>query len=155
MGLEPQQWEFQYGRDSPNEGLSRSKYQAAFLGLFEDINRAVKSWKPRDGITRKQLDRINLRKGMARDSGSFPHIELAFSIEDRLDDIMGSGHPFWTLGRKLGGKQVRSRFWLMPDFGFWVWHNPGLIIGTYNEVVEKIKKQENVIAWTKKERKLV
>ncbi|KLJ10407.1 hypothetical protein EMPG_14221 [Blastomyces silverae] len=188
MGLEPPQWAFQYGRDDRNEGLSRSQCTAAFPGLFEDINRAVQYWKPRGGITRKQVNGINLRKGMARGmiyggelyvietraaqddhrrkilgifssihraisatSGSLPDIEFIFSIEDRLDDIMGSGQPLWTLGRKASEESV----WLMPDFGFWAWHNPSVIIGTYSEVVEKIKKQENAIPWTMKERKLV
>ncbi|PGH09704.1 hypothetical protein GX51_00383 [Blastomyces parvus] len=186
--LEPQQWAFQYGRDDRNEGLSRSQCQAAFPGLFEDVSRAVQYWKPRGGITRKQLHGINLQKGMARgmiyrgelyvietraaqddhrrkilgifssihraiaaDRGSLPDIEFVFSIEDRVDDIMGSGQPLWTLGRKASEESV----WLIPDFGFWAWHNPGVIIGTYSEVVEKIKKQESAIPWTTKERKLV
>ncbi|KKZ65208.1 hypothetical protein EMCG_08915 [[Emmonsia] crescens] len=185
---EPPRWAFQYRRDDRNEGLSRSQCQAAFPGLFEDVNRAVQFWKPQGGITRKQLDKIKLQKGMARgmiyggelyvietraaqddhrrkilaifssihraisaDCGNLPDIEFTFSIEDRLDDIKGNGQPLWTLARKASEESV----WLMPDFGFWAWHNPGVVIGPYSEVVEKIKKREEAIPWASKERKLV
>ncbi|KAG5291388.1 DUF821 domain-containing protein [Histoplasma ohiense] len=185
---EPQQWVFQYGRDDRNEGLSGNQCRAAFPGLFEDVNRAVKYWKHLGGLTEKQLNMINLRNGMARgminggelyvvetraaqddhrrkilgifssiyralpaDRRGLPDIEFIFSIEDRLDDIKGSGQPIWVLGRKASEESV----WLMPDFGFWAWHNPSVVIGTYDEVVRKIEQREDAIPWALKQRKLV
>ncbi|KAK2789842.1 hypothetical protein FQN53_001205 [Emmonsiellopsis sp. PD_33] len=59
-------WSFQYGRDDQNVGLTRDQCQAAFPGLFEDVNRAVDFWRPRGGITPNHLDQIALRNGMAR-----------------------------------------------------------------------------------------
>ncbi|OAX81692.1 hypothetical protein ACJ72_03962 [Emergomyces africanus] len=182
------QWRFHYDRDKSNECLNRSQCRAAFPGLFEDVNRAEQFWNSRGGITRKQLDKINLRKGMARgmiyagelyviearaaqddhrrkilatfssihralsaDTGSLPDIEFTFSVEDKLQDIMGSGQPLWTFGRKVSEESV----WLMPDFGFWAWRNPSVAIGPYSEVVEKIKQREEATPWASKEKKLV
>ncbi|PGG99360.1 hypothetical protein AJ79_08554 [Helicocarpus griseus UAMH5409] len=183
-----QQWTFQYGRDDRNEGLHRDQCQAAFPGLFEDINRAVEFWKSRGGITRRDLDKISLRNGMARgmiyegelraletkaaqedhrrkilaifsaihralplDRSDLPNIEFIFSIEDKVEDVLGNGQPLWTLGRTATEESV----WLMPDFGFWAWDNPRISIGPYSEVVGRIKKREDTIPWSSKEKKLV
>lgn len=78
-------------------------------------------------------------------------IEFIFSIEDRVDDIGGAGHPLWVLGRKATEESV----WLIPDFGFWAWDNKFNHLGPYSKVVDQIKKLEVNTPWSAKEDKLV
>ena len=63
---EPPEWEYNYERDNANWGLSAGQCDSAFPGLFEDVNRAVKFWKTRDGVTSQDLDAVPMRNGMAR-----------------------------------------------------------------------------------------
>ncbi|KAE8377189.1 glycosyl transferase family 90-domain-containing protein [Aspergillus bertholletiae] len=67
--LEPEHlvtWRFQYGRDDHNLGLSQSQCQAAFPGLFQDIQRGVGYWKSRGIISRDDLSTVPFEDGMAR-----------------------------------------------------------------------------------------
>ncbi|KFL61272.1 uncharacterized protein TERG_12030 [Trichophyton rubrum CBS 118892] len=80
-----------------------------------------------------------------------PSIEFVFSIEDRVDDISGPGHPIWALSRKASEESI----WLIPDFGFWAWDNAANAIGPYNQVVDRIQRQEVTVPWSSKENKLV
>ncbi|EZF32443.1 hypothetical protein H101_03964 [Trichophyton interdigitale H6] len=80
-----------------------------------------------------------------------PSIEFVFSIEDRVDDISGTGHPIWALSRKASEESI----WLIPDFGFWAWDNAANAIGPYNQVVDRIQRQEVTVPWSSKENKLV
>ena len=161
-----------------------------FPGLFEDPIRAHSFWKARArrGITRADIDNIEIRDGMARvaifqgrlyvlralakgedhrrkilgilgsihralvsapQSAAFFNTEVIFSVEDKLEDVAGSGHPLWVLARRATEESV----WLMPDFGFWSWGHIDSRIGPYDEVVKHIREQEP--PWDKKENKLV
>lgn len=78
-----------------------------------------------------------------------PNIEFVFSIEDRVDDVTKPDYPVWVLTRTPSEQAV----WLMPDFGFWAWDNPFNTIGPYNQVVERIERDEP--PWTEKKQQLI
>jgi len=59
------QWEFQYGRDDQNVGLTVEQCSSSFPGLFEDITRAVRDYRGKP-ICETQLNAIKLGRGMAR-----------------------------------------------------------------------------------------
>jgi len=59
-------WQFQYGRDDRNVGLSQPQCTASFPGLFQDVERANKYWGGRGHITTTALDEIQLVNGMTR-----------------------------------------------------------------------------------------
>lgn len=59
-------WQFQYGRDDRNAGLSQTQCTAAFPGLFEDVERATKYWEGNGNIPTAALDNVKLVKGMTR-----------------------------------------------------------------------------------------
>jgi hypothetical protein len=59
------EWEFQYGRDDQNVGLTVEQCSSSFPGLFEDINRAVRSYRG-EPVCEAQLNAIKLDRGMAR-----------------------------------------------------------------------------------------
>ncbi|KAF3482776.1 uncharacterized protein GIQ15_02100 [Arthroderma uncinatum] len=80
-----------------------------------------------------------------------PSIEFIFSVEDRVDDVAAPGHPLWALARKATEESV----WLIPDFGFWAWDNAANAIGPYNQVVDRIQRQEVTVPWSSKADKLV
>lgn len=58
-------WEFKYGRDDGNEGLGPEQCDAAFPGLFEDIDRAVKL-RRKNHIRLEELSSMKTYKGMVR-----------------------------------------------------------------------------------------
>jgi len=60
------EWQFQYGRDDRNAGLSQAQCSVSFPGLFEDVERATKFWKAHGNIATTALDRVELMKGMTR-----------------------------------------------------------------------------------------
>ncbi|KAL1987612.1 hypothetical protein VTN96DRAFT_3212 [Rasamsonia emersonii] len=78
-----------------------------------------------------------------------PNIEFVFSIEDRIDDVTKPDYPVWVLTRTPSEQAA----WLMPDFGFWAWENVQNSIGPYNQVVERIERNE--LPWEEKKDKLV
>ncbi|EEP81143.1 predicted protein [Uncinocarpus reesii 1704] len=82
-----------------------------------------------------------------------PNIEFIFSVEDKVEDVSGQGHPLWVLSRKATEKSV----WLIPDFGFWAWGNPASNIGPYDQVVKRIEKfdLEDTMPWSSKTPRLV
>lgn len=59
------QWKYQYGRDDRNQGMHVEQCNAAFPGLFEDIDRAAKLPRQRP-ITALELASIELSYGMVR-----------------------------------------------------------------------------------------
>ncbi|KAK2740740.1 hypothetical protein FQN57_005972 [Myotisia sp. PD_48] len=77
------------------------------------------------------------------------NFDFVFSVEDRVQDIDGRGHPIWVHGRKASEESV----WLMPDPGFWAWENLSNSIGPYDEVVKRIENME--VDWPSKTPKLV
>lgn len=60
------EWQFQYGRDDRNAGLSESQCMSAFPGLFEDVERATRYWDEHGDIPKSSLDEIDLKNGLAR-----------------------------------------------------------------------------------------
>jgi hypothetical protein len=83
---------------------------------------------------------------------SLPDIEFVFSVEDKVEEVVGNGQPIWALARKVSEEAV----WLMPDFGFWAWDNVQNDMGPYSQVVDSILQQEGgSVSWAKKQRKLV
>lgn len=68
------------------------------------------------------------------------NIEFVFSVEDRMnDDVLGSGHPVWTLSRTSNAEAV----WLMPGLDTY---------GEYNQVVKSLERTER--QWFDKESSL-
>lgn len=58
-------WQFQYGRDDRNVGLTAEQCSSAFPGLFEDIRRGINDHQF-DPIFEDQLKAVELGRGMAR-----------------------------------------------------------------------------------------
>ncbi|KAH2715752.1 hypothetical protein KXV24_006562 [Aspergillus fumigatus] len=85
----------------------------------------------------------------ASDLAVIPDTEFIFSVEDKVEDIAGPGHPLWVLARKPHEESV----WLMPDFGFWSWGHLDSQIRPYDQVVEHVRQQE--VPWDQKRDKLV
>jgi hypothetical protein len=70
------------------------------------------------------------------DSEMLPNIEFIFSIEDwSIDENL----PIWAYDRKRADQNT----WLIPDFGFYAWPEPG--IGTYSEVRRRMRDVEDEI----------
>ncbi|KAI9666787.1 MAG: hypothetical protein M1831_001563 [Alyxoria varia] len=64
---------------------------------------------------------------------TLPNIEFIFSIEDfSVDENL----PIWSYDRKVDDNNT----WLMPDYGFYAWPEPGL--GTYDEVRKRMEDVE-------------
>lgn len=84
-----------------------------------------------------------------------PDIEFIFSVEDKASDVVGVGYPIWVFARKPS----EASLFLMPDFGFWAWDNmingQNNEIGSYDDVVEKVKQVEQGVTFAEKEAKLV
>jgi hypothetical protein len=59
-------WVFKYSRDASNYGLREEQCDAAFPGLFEDINRAKKFRQTKDKVSERELSSFELTKGMVR-----------------------------------------------------------------------------------------
>lgn len=78
-------------------------------------------------------------------------IEFMFSVEDRVDDVNGVGHPIWALSRKASEESV----WLIPDFGYWAWGHLSNSIGPYNQAVNRVVATESSLPFANKEKKLV
>ncbi|KAF2271042.1 hypothetical protein CC78DRAFT_527994 [Lojkania enalia] len=61
-----ERWIFSYRRDANNYGLDEEQCQAAFPGLFEDIERARKFRGKHNKVTEQELSSFDLTKGMVR-----------------------------------------------------------------------------------------
>ncbi|GFF44474.1 O-glucosyltransferase rumi [Aspergillus udagawae] len=85
----------------------------------------------------------------APDLAAIPDTEFIFSIEDKVEDVAGPGHPLWVLARKAEEESV----WLMPDFGFWSWGHLDSETGPYDEVIEHVRQRE--VPWDQKKDQLV
>lgn len=80
------------------------------------------------------------------DEQMLPNIEFVFSIEDWTiaDDL-----PIWSYDRRRDDRNT----WLMPDFGFYAWPEPG--IGTYSEVRRRMRDVEESVPFADKIPQLV
>ncbi|GFF43601.1 DUF821 domain protein [Aspergillus udagawae] len=85
----------------------------------------------------------------APDLAVIPDTEFIFSVEDKVEDVVGPGHPLWVLARKAEEESA----WLMPDFGFWSWGHLDSKIGPYDQVVEHVRQRD--VPWDQKRDKLV
>lgn len=65
-GEEDEAWVFSYRRDRKDYGLDEDQCQAAFPGLYEDIERSKKLWKLKGKVTERHLSSFELTKGMVR-----------------------------------------------------------------------------------------
>lgn len=59
-------WEYVYERDAQNEAFTEDQCNAAFPGLFEDVDRGVKFWGLNGNITQQSLDVVQLVNSMTR-----------------------------------------------------------------------------------------
>lgn len=78
-------------------------------------------------------------------------VEFIFSVEDRVDDVHGGGHPIWVLARKA----TEQSAWLMPDFGFWAWEHWKQHIGPYSQAVDRVQDVESQLDFGDKQKQLV
>lgn len=78
-------------------------------------------------------------------------IEFIFSVEDRVDDVNGGGHPIWAMSRKATEQSV----WLMPDFGFWAWEHWKKGIGPFSQAVERVVDTEKQLSFRDKKPELL
>lgn len=78
-------------------------------------------------------------------------IEFIFSVEDRVDDVNGGGHPIWAMSRKATEQSV----WLMPDFGFWAWEHWQKGIGPFSQAVERVAATEKQLSFREKRPELL
>ncbi|KAF2741486.1 hypothetical protein EJ04DRAFT_507274 [Polyplosphaeria fusca] len=63
---EDESWVFTHRRDANNYGLDEDQCQAAFPGLYEDIERARRFRTRRNKVTEQELSSFDLTKGMVR-----------------------------------------------------------------------------------------
>ncbi|MCJ1474035.1 hypothetical protein MMC13_002693 [Lambiella insularis] len=85
-------WEFLYGRDDGNEGLSREQCAHAFPGLFEDIEKA-KSARAGKKLEKADLDTMVIYKGMVRAmvyAGELYVIEVRCMGEDHRKKVVAT-----------------------------------------------------------------
>ena len=82
------------------------------------------------------LHALNRALMACSDRKMLPDIEFVFSIEDWTVD---ENLPIWAYDRKPTDENT----WLMPDFGFYAWPEPG--IGTYSEVRRRMRDVEDEI----------
>ena len=78
-------------------------------------------------------------------------IEFIFSVEDRVDDVNGGGHPIWAMSRKA----TEQSAWLMPDFGFWAWEHWRQGIGPFTQAVDRVVATEEQLAFRDKRPQLL
>ena len=97
------------------------------------------------------LSSISRALSASPDRAVMPNIEFVLSVEDRIDDVNGVGHPIWAFSRKASEESV----WLMPDFGFWAWGHWSNNIGPFGQAVDRVKTTEDGLTFSDKERKLV
>lgn len=97
------------------------------------------------------LSSISRALSASPDRTTIPNIEFILSVEDRIDDVNGVGHPIWTFSRKISEESA----WLMPDFGFWAWGHWSNNIGPFGQAIDRVKTTETGLAFSDKERKLV
>ncbi|KAI9845620.1 MAG: hypothetical protein M1837_004594 [Sclerophora amabilis] len=85
-------WVYRFGRDDGNEALSPDQCAAAFPGLFEDIDRAVK--RRRDNHIRPgELASMKVYKGMVRAmiyDGELYVIQVRCMGEDHREKVIGT-----------------------------------------------------------------
>ncbi|RJE25449.1 DUF821 domain protein [Aspergillus sclerotialis] len=97
------------------------------------------------------LSSISRALSASPDRTTIPNIEFILSVEDKIDDVNGVGHPIWAFSRKISEESA----WLMPDFGFWAWGHWSNNIGPFGQAVDRVKTTETGLAFSDKERKLV
>ena len=77
-------WEYKYGRDDSNKGLTPDQCNAAFPGLFEDIDRAMR-FKNDSHIKKEDLLSIKMHNGMVR--AMIYKGEVSFPIKEKRSTV--------------------------------------------------------------------
>lgn len=139
---------------------------AMFHPLYLEADRAMDFWEARGGISFEDVDKASgianarlliydnqlyvkgfvnglfsrayaqvalINEAVITSPEPLPNIEFAISINDWAH---GEPLPIWELSREAHVEQV----WLMPDYGFYSWPEPG--VGSFQEVVQKTAKHE-------------
>lgn len=165
-----QDWSFDAQRDGQNYGLLLEQCDEAFPGLFVEIERQISSRKDDhiteeelsrngqewpwgtmrcmifDGVlyvlevshsdmrrSRQFSTLLAISRALTASREKIPNIEFVISIEDfTVDETL----PIWAYDRKA----EQNKTWLMPDFGFWGWPEPG--VGSYSEVRKRMQDVE-------------
>ncbi|KAI9831932.1 MAG: hypothetical protein M1819_004654 [Sarea resinae] len=153
-----------YRRDARDLLLSPAECDAAFPGLFEEVERAVKDRMGKN-ITVEEVDAIPKRNGYVR-AMVFDQELYIISTQGKIYSrgmavlhalhraLITSPTPLpnieftfsvddwlppqsqWAFARKTEDRQT----WLMPDFGYWSW--PETKVGAYGEVQRKAIEME-------------
>lgn len=110
-------WNFQYGRDSRDDGLSEQQCSAAFPGLYEDILQGTQYWqqKRETNITAAMLDRIDMKNSMTRamiHEGNLYILQTKSAGEDHRRKIVAI---LSSLHRAVAGIADRKR---LPNIEF-------------------------------------
>nr|XP_031863812.1 uncharacterized protein CI109_000454 [Kwoniella shandongensis]KAA5530884.1 hypothetical protein CI109_000454 [Kwoniella shandongensis] len=150
-----------YSRESDNRHLTQDECTNRFPDLYREADRAQRLYKKRGGITKEMVEEAEKDNGNARlvilnnklfvktyKGGINTRTQAAMAQVHRtvmtspepLPDIefviqtsdAGNGkYPHFALDREAEQEEI----WLMPDFGFYSWPEPG--VGAYTEVRAK------------------
>jgi len=92
----------------------------------------------------------SLHRALVTSPSRLPNIEFTFISDDK-----NAPHASWSYARRADETIV----WLLPDFGFWSWPEPG--VGSYLEVQRKAREMEDgspantAYTWERKKEKLL
>ncbi|KAF2000766.1 hypothetical protein P154DRAFT_522358 [Amniculicola lignicola CBS 123094] len=181
---EDERWVFQYRRDANNYGLDEDQCQAAFPGLYEDIDRA-KKYRGKRKVTEQDLSSFDLTKGMVRAmifDGEL-YVLQTFMVDNvnrqKAVGALASIHrSIVTTHYREAIPNIEFVFSVedlpaQPDKPIWTLarraqdHNLWLIpdfgfwswdmpqIGTYSEVATETMQRESIEPWDQKQEKLV
>jgi len=177
-------WQFQFGRDDDNAGLSDSQCKSAFPGLFEDIYRAVKLRVDQNtSISVSDLDSINVSVGMVRAmiiDGKLSILESQYMDSDHRKKglaILSSIYRSITISeRRIPNVEFvfsiedmvqhpAQPLWSLTrrpqDEQLWLIPDFGFWswdiedLGTFDSVVEQVVRDEAKLPWEDKIQKLV
>ncbi|KAF5858943.1 hypothetical protein ETB97_003546 [Aspergillus alliaceus] len=127
------------------DGMARAAIYKGRLYVIKTLSKGEDHRRKIIGI----LSSIHRALISSPERATMPNTEFIFSVEDKVDDVAGPGHPLWVLARKAEEESV----WLIPDFGFWSWGHIDSRIGPYDQMVEHVRQQE--LSWEQKQDKLV
>lgn len=167
-------WE--YPRDRNRLQMPLDQCDAAFPGLFKEIERAQGFWRA-TGITKEDLDSAPVENGYTRAmiyDNQLYIINKEGSIYSREQATMHAIHravltspePLPNIEFAIYSADIapltaawaycrraeQEKLWLVPFFGHWSW--PETLVGSMNEVSMKAEDEETAWSWSKKIPKL-
>ncbi|ORY11507.1 glycosyl transferase family 90-domain-containing protein [Clohesyomyces aquaticus] len=181
-GNEEKEWSWEYKSDAQHYGLEDGQCQAAFPGLFEDVERARKHRRGKK-VAERELSGFPLSKGMVRAmifGGELYILQTHLVDNTNREKAIATLHSMhralvaspssppnieFILSVEdlpaqpnsplwvLARRAQDHNLWLIPDFGFWSWDVPQ--IGTYSEVAAEAVERESWESWNDKQEKLV